>query len=210
MSSATIFQRMADMPPTASTAEISPSKTVQEIINEAKRIEESTLCSSKGHFAAAETWLRRHFWIGVPNAVLAALAGATALSFSDKLSVRVAGGVLSIAVAGLAALQLFLNPNDKAAAHLSAGSSYDALNGKIRIFWSVECWEAHAERVLTERLKDFAEQKDKLSRTSPQIPSWAYRRAQKGIEAGEGSYQVDKKIWDGSPAAIASSSSDSC
>ena len=49
-----------------------------------------------------------------------------------------------------------------------------------------------SEQVLTERLKDLAHQKEKLNRGCPQIPSWAYERARKGIEAGEGGYTVDK------------------
>ena len=83
--------------------------------------------------------------------------------------------------AGLAAVQTFLNPNEKSAAHLNAGNSYDALNGKVRIFWTVECWEAHPDRVLTEKLKNFASEKERLNWACPQIHSWAYRRAGVGL-----------------------------
>jgi hypothetical protein len=183
---------MASARPEHATAELSPSKPVQEIIKEAKRIEESSLFSAKGHFAAAEAWSRFHLGIGLPNAVLAALAGAIALSFTSSSVGHIIAGILSIVAAGLAGLQTFLNPNERAAAHLNAGNNYEALCGKVRIFWTVECWEENSERVLTEKLKDFADQKEKLNRTCPQIPSWAYRKAKKGIEAGEGRYSVDE------------------
>ncbi len=175
------------------TAEIAASKSVQEIVKEAKRLEESTLYSSKGHFVAAETWSQWHLYIGVPNTALAAVAGAMALSFTDHFWIRALGGGLSILAAGLASLQTFLNPNEKAAAHLAAGNNYDALNGRIRIFWSVECWSGATERELTEKLKDFAEQKEKWNKSCPQIPSWAYAKAKANIAAGEGSYTVDEK-----------------
>ena len=173
------------------TGELSPSKSVQEIIREAKRIEESTLCSAKGHFVAAEAWSLFQLKLGIPATVLVAVSGAMALTFSSSW-VHVLAGSLAIAAAGLVALQTFLNPSEKHSAHLNAGNNYDAINGKVRIFWTVECWGEDSDRVLTERLRDFAEQKEKLNRACPQIPSWAYRKAMKGIEAGEGKYTVDQ------------------
>jgi hypothetical protein len=64
---------------------------------------------------------------------------------------------------------------------------------KVRIFWSIDCWRDESDQVLTERLKYFSEQKDKLNQSSPQPPWWAYRIAQKGIEAGQGDYKVDQR-----------------
>ena len=176
------------------TGEVSQPNSVQEVIREAKRLEESTLYSAKGHLAAAERWSQLHLWVGVPNAVAAAVAGAIALSIASNMWIQIVGGGLSILAAGLAAVQTFLNPNEKSAAHLNAGNSYDALNGKVRIFWTVECWEAHPDRVLTEKLRDLASEKERLNVTCPQIPSWAYRRAKNGIEQGEGTYSVDKPV----------------
>lgn len=187
----TTFLPMADTP---TTAEVSPSKGTQEIVKEAKRLEESTLHSAKGHFSASETWSRVHLWIGLPNAVAAGVAGTLALSFTEDPEVRILGGSLSILAAGLAAVQTFLNPNEKAAAHLNAGNSYEGLNARVRIFWTVECWEGQSDRALTEKLKDFAAEKEKLNRSCPQVPSWAYRRARRGIEAGEGAYSIDKPL----------------
>lgn len=45
---------MVDNPTAVTTGEIVPSKGLNEIVKEAKRIEESTLFSAKGHYAAAE------------------------------------------------------------------------------------------------------------------------------------------------------------
>lgn len=174
----------------ASTAEKSLSRTKEEIIHEAKRIEEGLLFSSKGHFAVAHFWSNFHLWMGVPMVVLSSTAGAAALSKFDPQHV-VAGGI-SILVAVMSGVMTFLNPNEKASVHLNAGNGYDSLMNKVRVFWSIECWRDESEQVLTERLKYFSEQKDRLNQGSPQIPRWAYLAAKRGIEKGEGNYLVDR------------------
>ena len=53
---------------------------------EAHRIEEDTEHSAKGHFNAAERWGRFHLAIGLPAAVLAAIAGGSVFSDLPKLA----------------------------------------------------------------------------------------------------------------------------
>lgn len=173
------------------TAERLASQTKEEVIKEAKRIEEGLLYSSKGHFASAHFWGNFHLWIGVPMVLFSAIAGAAALSHFDPN--HIVAGVLSITVAALSGVATFLNPNEKVSAHLKAGNSYDSLMNTVRIFWAIDCWGAESDQLLTEKLKFFSEQKDKLNNSCPQIPRWAYRSAKKGIERGEGEYTVDKK-----------------
>jgi len=172
-----------------STSEKLISRTKEEIIKEAKRIEESALYSSKGHFVAASYWTNFHLWIGIPIVVLSAIAGAFGLSHLDE-GKFVAGG-LSIVIAGLSSVMTFLNPNGKASVHLNSGNNYDGLQNRARIFWNIDCWREESEQVLTERLKHLSEEKDKLNQNCPQIPPWAYNRAKKGIEEGEANYRVD-------------------
>jgi len=180
---------MDDQTPTT-TAEKPVSKTKDEIIKEAKRIEESTLYSSKGHFAAAHFWTNFHLWIGIPMVLLSAIAGASALSEFDNN--HIAAGIISIIIAALSGVMTFLNPNEKSSIHLNAGNNYDSLQNKVRIFWTVECWREDPEQVLTEKLKHFSEQKDKLNQTCPQIPRWAYNIGKKGVVEGESDFGVDK------------------
>lgn len=163
------------------------SNTKEDIIKEAKRIEESTLYSAKGHFAAAQFWSDFHLWIGIPAAIIAGISAASALA-----DINIVAGILSIIVAGLSAVTTFLNPNEKASVHLNSGNNYDALQNKVRIFWTIDCWRENSEQVLTEKLKDLSEEKNKLNRACPQIPQWAYNKGKKGIDAGEAAYQVDK------------------
>jgi hypothetical protein len=183
---------MAKTQPT--TAEVSPSKAKEEIIKEAKRMEEALLFSSKGHFAAAHFWSRFHLWIGIPMVLMSSIASASAFAQFDKG--HIAAGILSIIVASLSGVMTFLNPNQKSSAHLNAGNHYDSLMNRVRMFWSIECWRDESDQVLTGRLQHYVEQKDKLNQSCPQIPPWAYAIARRGIESGEGEYAVDKSPGD--------------
>jgi hypothetical protein len=177
---------MANQP---TTGEILVSKAKEEIIKEAKRMEEALLFSSKRHFKAASLWSGFHLCLGIPVVVVSAMAGATAFAQFDVN--HVIAGVLSLAVAALTSVLTFLNPNAKAAAHQNAGNKYDSLMNKVRMFWSIDCWRAESEEVLTERLKYFSEQKDTLNLSCPQTPHITYWLAKRGIEAGEAKYKVD-------------------
>lgn len=173
------------------TAEKPVSKNKDEIVKEAKRIEECLLYSSKGHYAASHFWNNFHLWIGVPVVLLSAIAAASALSQFDPE--HIIAGLLSILVAALSGVMTFLNPNAKASVHLNAGNNYDSLMNKVRMFWCIDCWQDESEQILTDRLKSISEQKDKLNQSCPQPLYWAYKVAKKGIREGEGDFKADKK-----------------
>ncbi len=174
------------------TAELPVSKTKEEVIKESQRMEEALQLTSKGHFATSHFWNNFHLWIGIPMVVLSAIAGASA--FAEFDTHKIVAGIISIIVVALSSIITFLNPNQKSSAHLNAGNNYDSLLNKIRIFWSIDCWRDESEQVLTERLKYFSEQKDKLNQSCPQVPHWAYKKAKRGIADGEASYKVDQKL----------------
>jgi hypothetical protein len=182
------------MAETQSTGERPPSKARDEIIREAKRLEESTLHSFKGHHCAASGWQSRHLVLGIPMVILSTVVGAAAFSkYSTEYPwVGVVGGILSITVAVLSAITTFLNPNEKENAHFSAAHGYDKLNNDSRIFWSIECWQEESTELLASQLKSLVDKKNELNSTSPQIPDWAYKKAKKGIADGEASFEVDK------------------
>lgn len=173
-----------------STAERSVSKTKGEIIKEAQRIEESTLFSSKGHFNAGALFSWVHHLLGLPMVILAAIVGASAFGRFDKNGSW--AGTLSIIVVVLSSISTFLNPNKRTAEHVIAGSKYDALMNKVRIFRTIECWEDNSDQILSERLKRHSEDKTTLNQNSPRIPWLAYRMAKWGIQKGEAEYAVDK------------------
>src|SRR3989338_397158 len=160
----------------------------EKIINEAKRIEEDSLYSAKGHFYAGQCWLNTNLWLGGLSAVLSAVAGASALSQFDYHNI-VAGG-LSIVVAGLTAVITFINPNERATVHQKAGNKYNALRNDTRIFYDIEVSEVDDIKAI-DYLKRLNDRRNKLNIESHQIPKWAFEKARKGIEEGEAKYRVD-------------------
>lgn len=162
----------------------------ENMIKEARRIEEDSLHSAKGHFVAANFWTNFHLWIGVPTAILAAIAGASALSQFENHNII--AGILAIIVTALTAVTTFLNPNERANSHLNAGNKYNSLRNKARIFCEIDTCGDDSDYEFIKQLKDLAKQRDDLNQNSPQIPKWAFKRARKGIEEGEANYTVDK------------------
>lgn len=184
------------------TGEAPPSKAKAQIIDEAKRLEETALYSFKGHHCAAAGWANAHLWLGLPTAILSTLVGAATFSQYAKTHPEVAfvAGCISITVAVLSGITTFLNPNKREAAHLSAGHGFSRINQEARLFWSVECWLEESETILSAKLREMIDRKDDLNSKSPQVPGWAYKKARAGIAAGEAEFKVDQKT---APAAIA-------
>lgn len=169
--------------------EKSVSFTKEAIIKEAKRLEENCLYTAKGHFAAAHFWTNFHLWIGIPTVILAAIAGT--FSFAQFTNHSLISGVMSIIVVVLTAIATFLNPKERSGNHLSSGNNYDSLQCRIRIFWSIECRKENSDDLLTDRLKDLSDERDRINRDCPQVPKLAYLKAKKGIEAGESIFEAD-------------------
>jgi hypothetical protein len=130
----------------------------------------------------------------MPVVIISALVGAATFSqYAEAYPVfKTVAGLMSLAVAILSGITTFLNPNDRESAHINAAHSFDKLNNDTRLFWSVDCWQEASDAVLTSQLKDLVDRKSALNSNSPQIPSWAYKQAKEGIEAGEAMFAVDK------------------
>jgi hypothetical protein len=179
------------MPDASTTEESIVSRTLQEVIKEAKRIEERSRLTSKSHFKAAAVWANLHLLVGIPAVVLAAIASALAHSQVSDTKIDVA--IISVAVAALTALQTFLNPSEREQKHLVAGNNYASLENRTRIFWTIQCWqEPNSDSALTARVLHLSEEDDKLKSSSPPIPGWAYFLAKRAVAKGETTYDVDK------------------
>ena len=183
------------MAETTTTSERPPSQTRDQVIIKAKRLEESTFYSCKGHHQAAQGWKTWHLWLGVPTVIISSLVGVAAFTKTAEQNSYVAAAAVffSIIVPVLSGITTFLNPNEKEGTHLAAAHAYDRLNNATRMFWSIDCWAADAtDEGLTSQLKSLVDEKDNLNKSSPQIPKSAYKKAKKGIQGGEASFQVDR------------------
>jgi hypothetical protein len=150
-----------------------PATTLQIIKEEVARIEQEADWSATEHFDAANSQSHLNLYLGLPTALLAAIAGASALSQFEN-SGWVAGGI-SIVVTGLAALSTFLNPDEQASRHLNAANSYAALQREARILKSINC--APDSEPDTKKLRDdldvLIKRLNDLDKSSPQVSdSW--------------------------------------
>ena len=93
----------------------------------------------------------------------------------------------------LSAVATFLNPKECSNTHLTAGNNYDSLLTRVRIFWTTDCRMEESTDILSDKLKDFAVERERLNRDCPQPSKWAYKKAKEGIEKGEAEYQIDKE-----------------
>ncbi|MCH8090513.1 MAG: SLATT domain-containing protein [Chloroflexi bacterium] len=164
------------------------TNTRELIIKEAKKVEEDSVYSSRGHFVAASFWGTLRLGIGIPTAVLSATAGAIALSQLDNSNTIAA--ILAFTATALVALATFLNPDQRANSHLHAGNRYNALRNEARIFYEIEAMARSSEQKRIDKLKELSKRRDDLNETSPQISRLAYKIAKRRITRGEADYDV--------------------
>lgn len=155
---------------------------------EAERLEEDTLYSSKGHFNAEDSWVRRNYWLGVPATILGAVAGATLIKNQPEWATA-----FTLLASLLTGLMTFLKPNERAALHRAAAGQFLSLRNEARFFREIELLQSDRLDEATERLKALSTARNELNLKSPSIPRRAFVAARKGIEEGEATHKVDKE-----------------
>lgn len=161
-----------------------------ELLREARRIEEDANYSARSHFVAARRWRAVHLWVGIPTVIASAVSGLSALGQFDNHNVI--AGLLALLVAAAIAVTTFLNPHKQASVHLEAGNRFLALRNQARFFYTIDCRDQqHTDTELTTMLRRLAHRRDSLNQNAPAIPHTAFITARKGIEEGEARYEVD-------------------
>lgn len=163
-------------------------ETRANIVKELGRIEEDSEYSAKGHYNAADPWGCANLSLGLVNAVVAGIAGASAFKGHENVA-----GALAILASALAAAITFLAPGDRASIHKRSGGEYHTLRNRCRIFRDVTLASLANDDEVLARFDELTARRDELNATCPQIPGWAFRKARKGIEEGETQYRVDRK-----------------
>lgn len=161
-----------------------------KIINECKRIEEDTEHSCKAHYNAAEFWSNLNLLLGLPAALLGAIAGGTSAADGAQATVTATAFLATAFVTCLT----FLKPGEKSDAHKNAGNLYQALRNTTRFFREIEINDALPDMDAKKKLKAFVDRRDELNSTMPTIPRAAYEKAKKDIDAGRAKYVVDKEV----------------
>lgn len=163
------------------------SELISKLAAEAQRIEEDTEHSFKGHYNAAARWARYHLWIGLPSALLAAIAGAAAFKDQPELA-----GALALLSTALTTVLTFLKPSERAEMHKAVAGQYQALRNQARIFREIGLTDDLAADAAKARLFELAKTRDELNQSSPAIARRDYELAKKDIDGGRARYRVDE------------------
>lgn len=172
-----------------------PEPLKDSLIREARRVEEDGLYSSKGHYAAADSWRSVHLFIGVPSAVLTTLAGIVVVGGPAEIagiSADLVLGLVTIAGGVSTAVLTFLGPEKRSTAHQTAADRYNALKARSRRFREIEVNRASTDDELSNRLEALVKERDDLNQSSPLIPTRAYKKGKKGIAEGQATYGADE------------------
>jgi hypothetical protein len=162
------------------------SDVTAEICKEAERLEEDVLYAEKQHFSMATIWRRLHLWLGIPSALLAALAGVSALNSHPGVAACLAVGSVI-----LTSLMTFLQPERAATQHHQAGILYSDLRGKFRRLRLIDASDGADAADLKKKLESYAASKTEVMKASPHIGGLAYRIAKKSIRRAEHEYAAD-------------------
>lgn len=161
---------------------------IPKLIAEARRIEEDAEHSAKGHYNAGNRWGRYHLYIGLPTALISAIAGAAAFKNCPEL----AGG-LALLVTALTTVLTFLKPSERAEMHKAAAGQYHALRNQTRIFREIELAGGLESVAAKIRLLELSRLRDELNASSPGVPRCDYEMAKIDIDHGRSRYQVDEE-----------------
>jgi len=167
---------------------ISEQDKVSALRREAERLEEDALYSSKSHFNAEDTWVRRNYWLGVPATVLSGVAGAALIKSHPDIA-----SAFALVASLLTGLMTFLKPNERATMHRAAAGQFLALRNDARFFREIELLQTDHLDTLSETLKALSATRNELNQKSPSIPRRAFVAARKGIEEGEATHKVDRE-----------------
>jgi len=161
--------------------------TIEALRREAERLEEDATYSSKGHFNAEDTWVRRNYWLGVPATVLGAIAGASLIKSYPEWATA-----MTLLASLLTGLMTFLKPNERAALHRAAAGQFLALRNEARFFREIDLLQRDRLAELPDKLRALSAARNELNQKSPSIPRRAFVAARKGIEEGEATHKVDQ------------------
>lgn len=160
---------------------------ITKLADEASRVEEDTEHSFKGHYNAAARWARYHLWIGLPAALVAAVAGAAAFKGHPEWA-----GALALVSTALTTVLTFLKPSERAEIHKAVAGQYQALRNQARIFREIGLLDGMTAEEAKTRLFALAEARDELNQRAPAIARGDYDLAKEDIDGGRARYRTDE------------------
>ncbi len=152
-----------------------------KLLESLKHLAKDALIQIEAYNYMANFWTNWYLYIGILNTILASIASISALL--EDLG-RLPASILTASVAVLSAITTFLNPADRSSQHKKAKDKFIAINLEARKV-AIDAYSVDSD----ELLKELKEKVDTLSvgmvealQTSPQVPEWVCRIAEKRAE----------------------------
>ena len=145
-------------------------ESLKDIISEANIIMDECRYSEHRHYKSARNWRGIKWSLGIPVAILSAVAGTTALAdFSHN---EVVAGIIAMAVTVFTALNSFLNASENSESHFKSEKGFKELADNIRMFSNVEISNKTLQDrdTLRDELDNFLEKKTELVKNGRPIP----------------------------------------
>jgi hypothetical protein len=160
----------------------------QAIADELQRIEEGAEYSSNSQFEQAKLWRGTNLALGVPAAVLAAVAGGTALASTAG---RVVAGILALCAAGLGAVMTTLNAARRAEQAHVAGNAYLGLRNDARRLRTIDL-PGQAIDEARQTLEELTGREMEINNGAPIPARLAFWLGRRNIARGGTTYHVDQ------------------
>jgi hypothetical protein len=160
----------------------------QAIAAEIARIEEAATYSSQSQFSSGKFWRGLNLALGVPAAVLAAVAGTTVLADSSSAKT---GAVIALISAALTAVMTTLNAAQRAEQSRVSANAYLSLQGDARVLRTLDLFELDRDDA-RQRLDELVQRRTAINDTAPVPAFLAYQLGRRNITKGRQTFEIDK------------------
>jgi len=157
------------------------SYLTDKLLDNLKHLAKDALVQIESYNYMANFWMNWYLYIGILTTVLASIASISVLS--ESLG-KAPAAALTASVAVLSAITTFLNPADRSSQHKKAKDRFIAINIEARKV-AIECSSADSDEILQqvkEKVDVFSTRMIEALQTSPQVPEWVSRIAEKRAE----------------------------
>lgn len=164
---------------------------LDQLRQEAQRLEEGVLHYEDANRVAANGWRRVAYCLGFGAAAAGAVTAS--LNLQDAREAGAAGAIAAVITALLAASLAFFRPQDRETANRSAAAELNVLRHQLRRFQTIDCAVAGSPEQLRQRFDELVKRRDTLVPRCTDYSGRSFERARKRIESGIFDYAVDSK-----------------
>jgi hypothetical protein len=128
------------------------------------------LTALDAHYDAAKHFARKHYWLGIPAIILAAVVGTSVFASLEKevnSTVKIIVASCSILSAVLTGLQTFLNYNQRSEKHRTTASQYSSVKREIEQLLTLSEQQLEQNDKIITTLR---EKIDSIGRDAPSLP----------------------------------------